>query len=439
MSDTALVWFRRDLRLADNPALVHALERHATVIPVAVEPPAYGPGARARAWRAHSLVALNAQLERRGARLLTLSDPAPEALVDLARRTGAQAVFANRVWDPTSHAWESAVGDALSAAGVALHMSESAYLVPPKTLATTSGTTYRVFTPYFRAWQRSALLRRPLPAPPSIPLPPEMPTAPPVPAAVTSVHERWTPGEVGALEKLAMFAAGNLESYAEMRELPAVAGTSELSPHLAAGEITPAQVLWAVHASRIAEEITLPFVRQLAWRDFAADVLHSFPDLASRPLRSEFAAMPWREDRAALERWKQGLTGYPLVDAGMRQLAETGWMHNRVRLVVSSFLTKDLLVPWQHGERFFRDSLVDYDEAQNAFNWQWVAGSGADAAPYFRIFNPSIQAQRFDAAGEYVRRWVPEIDAPGDYPEPMIDHAEARVRALAAYGSMRPA
>lgn len=461
MSDTALVWFRRDLRLADNPALTHALEQHAYVIPLVIEPPAYGPGAGARAWRAHSLVALAAQLEKHGAALWTLQDPAPQALTEFAVRAKARSVFANRAWDPESLAQESAVREALAGAGITLHVSESAYLVPPQALASTSGSSYRVFTPYFQSWQRAMRARRPLPTPPSIPLPPDPPTRPLAPTAETPVHDRWTPGEAGALDSLATFAADGLEEYSESREVPAVSGTSELSPHLAAGEITPGQVLWAVQASGVAEELALPFVRQLAWREFCAEVLHAFPELAIRPLRAEFASMPWHTDEPAEERWRRGMTGYPLVDAGMRQLALTGWMHNRVRLVVASFLTKDLLLPWQHGERYFREALVDYDPAQNAFNWQWVAGSGADAAPYFRIFNPTIQGQRFDPAGEYVRRWVPEIAALGNkdihapwnaesaalkavgitrgetYPEPMIDHAEARVRALAAYGSMR--
>lgn len=463
MSDTALVWFRRDLRLADNPALTHALEQHECVIPLVVEPPAYAPGTGAGVWRSHSLAALAAQLEKRGAALWMLHDPAPAALAEFAVRANTRFVFANRAWDPESLAQESAVREALVEAGVTLHVTESAYLVPPRTLASTSGSPYRVFTPYFQAWQRAARARRPLPTPTFIPLPPDPPARTPVPTTSTPLHERWTPGEAGALDALASFAIDGLEEYDDARELPALSGTSMLSPHLAAGEITPDQALWAVQASGVAPELALPFVRQLAWREFSAEVLHAFPDLASRPLRAEFASMPWHADELAEERWKRGMTGYPLVDAGMRQLAETGWMHNRVRLVAASFLTKDLLLPWQHGERYFRETLVDYDPAQNAFNWQWVAGSGADAAPYFRIFNPTIQGQRFDPAGEYVRHWVPEIAALGNtdihtpwnaksealeaagiirgetYPEPVIDHAEARARALAAYGSMRQA
>ena len=266
-------------------------------------------------------------------------------------------------------------------------------------------------------------------------------------------------GESAALARLGEFVDTALSDYADAHDLPAVRGTSELSAPLACGELSPRQVAWAA-AQAEGEDVAAPFIRQLAWREFAYHVLAANPSSLDEPLRREFSAMPWRDDPAALEAWLAGQTGWPLVDAGMRQLAETGWMHNRVRMVVASALTKDLLVPWQSGAEAFERLLGDFDPAANAFNWQWVAGSGADAAPYFRIFNPALQGKRFDPDGDYVRRWVPELaemparfihrpweapeaalEAAGvrlgeDYPEQLIDHGEARRRALAAFSAI---
>jgi deoxyribodipyrimidine photo-lyase len=269
----------------------------------------------------------------------------------------------------------------------------------------------------------------------------------------------WTPGEDRASARLAEFSAGAIADYDAARDLPAVHGTSELSPHIAWGEVSPRQLLAA--ASSAGEEEARSFVRQLAWREFAYHVLNAHPTALERAIDARFEGLGWCSDPEGLAAWKAGRTGYPLVDAGMRQLALSGWMHNRARLVCASFLTKDLLVAWQLGEQHFREKLVDYDPALNAFNWQWVAGCGTDAAPYFRIFNPTLQGTRFDKGGAYVRRWVPELaalpdrwihrpfDAPGDvlaaagvtigttYPVPLVSHAEARARALAAYAAIR--
>jgi deoxyribodipyrimidine photo-lyase len=270
----------------------------------------------------------------------------------------------------------------------------------------------------------------------------------------------WVPGESAALARLRSFVQTALASYSTLRDRPDLDNTSELSPRLAWGELSPRQVV-ALALQSQGSEVSLPFLRQVAWREFSYHVLAEFPELGSKPWRREFSAMPWREDDEGLEAWKDGRTGFPLVDAGMRQLAETGWMHNRVRLVVASFLTKDLLVAWQLGEQVFAETLADYDPAVNPFNWQWVAGSGADASPYFRVFNPVTQGTKFDPLGDYVRRWVPELkwvpprwihhpwDAPerelrlarvslgADYPRPLIDHGAARQRALAAFEEVR--
>ena len=468
MSRTAIVWFRRDLRLADNPALTYALAKTDRIVALSVAPDSAARrayGAASLEWLELSRQALDASLRQRGARLRVVSGPAPEALAREVARCNATLVACNRDWTPSGMLEERAVGAKLAAAGVELHVSEGQLLVPPGAVTTGSGTPYSVFTPFSRAWRGAWIASAPLPAPERIvgysavdeePLQDALQS----PSAATSMAAHWTPGEAGAHERLQAFVDDALATYDTDRDRPALPGTSSLSPHLAWGEITPLQVAAAVNAAHD-ESIAWPFLRQLAWREFSYHVLHAHPQSLYEPLRSEFSAFPWREDAAGTAAWSAGRTGYPIVDAGMRQLAETGWMHNRVRLVAASFLTKDLLVPWQTGEAVFRERLVDYDPAANAFNWQWVAGSGADAAPYFRVFNPATQGVRFDPDGTYVRRWVPELAAldarwihrphlapsaellragvvMGEtYPAPVVDHAEARTRALAALASMR--
>jgi len=438
VATTAICWFRRDLRLADNAALAAALRGAEALVPVYVMPARCG---RSEAgWLAHSLASLDAGLRKHGSQLMVRHGPAGEVLSALAGECGARTVHCTRMWSPAGLAEEHAVADALAPGRVGLVVAEGSLLVAPDAISTGAGSPYRVFTPYFRAWEGlwdgSAL---PGGAPEGIPAPGGTVASeplPPVPAVAPDPTARWTPGEPGAARRLEVFIDDALAHYDEHRDLPALDATSRLSPHLAFGEISPRQVAAAVTGSGLPREVTRPFLRQLAWREFAAHVLHHHPHTLSEPLRPEFARMPWSDDPDALAAWREGRTGYPLVDAGMRQLADTGWMHNRVRLVAASLLTKHLLVPWQTGERYFAESLVDFDAASNVFNWQWVAGCGADAAPYFRIFNPTVQAKRFDPDGEYVRRWVPEVGS-DEYPSPIIDHAEARERALAAYSAVR--
>lgn len=441
MSRTAVAWFRRDLRLADNPALTNAVEHANVVVPVYVaDDPAdpFAPGAASRAWLGRSLLALGASLAAHGSGLSRLAGPAAGALPAFAAAHGATLVTCTRDWSPAGLAEEAAVRETLAAAGIELFVAESQLLVEPGRLRTGGGTPYAVFTPFSRAWAAAWRPSDPLPEPERIPgaRKPDGGGSAGSPTPLPHTLEGWwTPGEFGAQQRLAGFSAVCVGDYDRDRDLPAVSGTSELSAHLAFGELSPRQVVAAVLA-RSEESAAWPFIRQLAWREFSYHVLHAHPRTQSEPLRTQYAGFPWREDPAGTRAWLEGRTGFPLVDAGMRQLAETGWMHNRVRLVTASFLVKDLLVPWQTGEAAFRDRLVDYDPAANAFNWQWVAGSGADAAPYFRIFNPATQAKRFDPLGEYVRRWVPELGTP-EYPEPIVDHAEARTRALAALAAMR--
>lgn len=464
----ALVWFRRDLRIHDNAALTEAVRTADAVVPVFVIPDAasvpHSPGPASRAWMSASLASLDETLRKLGSRLVVRARPAGPALAALAAECGATRVHCQRDWTPAGLAEEDAARHELASVGVALEVTEGQLLVAPDALATGAGGPYRVFTPYWRAWERAWDHRAPLPPPGRVPAPASMPASVGVPAqpvGAPEVERWWTPGEPAALQRLAEFASGPLADYAIDRDRPDLRGSSELSPRLAWGELSPAQI--AAQALSVGGESAAPFLRQLAWRDFAHHVLYHHPHTLDEPLREEFSAFAWCDDAGALEAWRMGRTGYPLVDAGMRQLLATGWMHNRVRLVVGSFFTKDLLQRWQDGAQWFEDTLVDYDPALNAFNWQWVSGSGADASPFFRIFNPTLQGAKFDPDGAYVRAWLPELaqlnarwmhrpwDAPENelaradvvlgqtYPHRIIDHAEARVRALAAYSALKNA
>lgn len=458
-----IMWFRRDLRLADNAALTDAVSSREPVVcahvaPVRTDPPA----GVSREWLESSLDALDASLRARGSALVRRAGEADREVAALAEECGAAAVHCTRDWSPAGREEESRVAAALRRAGRALVVAEGAHLVPPTSLATQAGGPYRVFSAYHRAWLTAWPRHAPAPAPRAIPAPDRLPasrSAAPH-AGRGALHGGRHPGEDGAERTLARFVDGPLRSYADDRDLPAAHGTSELSAHLAFGEISPRTIAWAVQDAGAPDAEAAAFMRQLAWREFSAHLLHHFPDMAAAPLQARYADFPWNDDERLLQTWKRGETGYPLVDAGMRQLAETGWMHNRVRLACGSFLAKHLLIPWQQGLAWFEESLHDHDPATNAFNWQWVAGSGADAAPYFRILSPIRQGERFDPQGEYVRTWVPELravparwihrpwEAPRDvlstagvtlgstYPMPVVDHREARERALAAYAAI---
>jgi deoxyribodipyrimidine photo-lyase len=475
-----LLWFRRDLRLGDNPALVSAVAaaRHngGRLLPVFVWEPRerrrWSPGAAARWWLWTSLSALDEELRRRGSRLaLGQGDPA-QALPELARAAGAGAVVWAAGLEPDERADDAAVTIALTTAGVeAVIVPSAALLYDPLAIRTREGRPYAVFTPYWRACLDRGTPATPLPSPDSLPPPPVVPATTTLAALraeavrpwAAGFEEVWRPGEAGAEERLDGFLGEALSTYAEDRDRPAVEGTSRLSPHLHWGEVSGRQA-WHAVAGRLAEaglelepavspagaDAAQPdglrssagaFVRQLGWREFAHHILFHFPQTPEEPLQPRFAAFPWRDDPHSLEAWQRGRTGYPLVDAGLRQLWATGWMHNRARLVAASFLVKDLLLPWQVGEDWFWDTLVDADLADNALGWQWVAGCGADAAPYFRIFNPSTQSRRFDPDGAYARRWLKPATPADDAVcgEQIVEHGEARSRALAAYAAMRNA
>ncbi len=473
-----IVWFRRDLRLADHAALSAAIEAGASVVPTYVLDDAaagtWRAGAASRWWLHHSLASLKGSIEALGSKLVLRRGDTAEVLAALARETGAAAVYCSRGYEPFAQQLERNVRAKLGALDVELKRFAGTLLHEPDHLKTQAGGPFKVYTPFWRALRSGIKVSRALPAPDSIPLPRKEPKGerleawrllPKKPDWAGGMREAWTPGEAGAQERLSAFVSDGLADYADERNRPDREGTSRLSPHLAFGEISPRQCwLQAGHfASRHprADHGHETFLKELVWREFSAHLLFHWPNLPDEPFRPEFADFPWRKSARHLKAWQRGLTGYPIVDAGMRELWTTGWMHNRVRMIVASFLIKDLMLPWQEGEAWFWDTLVDADLANNAASWQWVAGSGADAAPYFRIFNPVTQGEKFDPEGDYVRRWVPElaklpakaIHAPwlaaagvlaaadvrigATYPVPIVDHAEARLAALAAFKGLK--
>jgi deoxyribodipyrimidine photo-lyase len=484
-----IIWFRQDLRLADNPALNAALARGGPVAPVFILDEAgegdWPPGGASRWWLHHSLAALEADLRGRGLRLVLRRGGAQAELERLAASTGAGAVYWNRRYEPAARARDAAIKQAFTAAGLEARSFNAALLNEPHTIQNKQGRPFQVFTPYWRHCQGL-----PFEAPEALAAAkdgrwPGLPTTrDPASAGLADFGllprirwdagfaALWTPGEAGAQRRLAAFlgkADGPVHAYDSRRDLPAADGTSGLAPHLRWGEIGPRQVVAAVRAlgkSRgldPASNGARVFLNEIGWREFAHSLLFHFPDTPTRPLREEFARFPWAEDAdgAKLRAWQGGRTGYPIVDAGMRQLWATGWMHNRVRMITASFLVKHLRLPWRRGAEWFWDTLVDADLANNTLGWQWSAGCGADAAPYFRIFAPVTQGERFDGDGSYVRRWAPELAGVPDkflhapwtapaavltaagvrlgetYPHPIIDHATARAEALAAFKALR--
>ena len=476
-----ILWFRLDLRLADNAALAAALARGSAVIPVYIlDDPGEGrwrPGSASRWWLHHSLSALDAALRRRGSRLILRRGESGAALKALVRETGAGAVYWNRRYEPASIERDGRVAGDLVVAGREANSFNSALLFEPPAIANKQGKPFQVFTPFWRQCQAQpvpgeiGVRRGRFPAPARWPRSftfAELGLRPAV-SWDTHLREAWSPGEAGALKRFRSFLARHLQDYNERREMPGMVGTSLLSPHLHFGEIGPRQI-WATVRALSAESGVFPasrgaqrFLTEVGWREFAYHLLYHYPRAPEQPLRSEFSRFPWAQDagEGKLRAWQRGRTGYPIVDAGMRQLWATGWMHNRVRMIAASFLVKHLRLSWTHGAAWFWDTLFDADLANNTLGWQWSAGCGADAAPYFRIFNPVLQGRKFDAGGEYVRRWVPELaqlpaefihrpwEAPeaelaragvtlGEtYPRPIVDHATARRDALKAWRSLR--
>ncbi|MFT3966792.1 MAG: deoxyribodipyrimidine photo-lyase [Sphingobium sp.] len=457
MTAPVILWFRRDLRLADQPALVAAVAE-GPVIPVYVlddETPRHrAMGGASRWWLHHSLAALDEALRARGSRLILLRGESGEALSALARECGAARVHCLRHYEPWWRNAERKVARTLD-----LRCHDGNYLLPPGSVTNGSGTPYRIYTPFSRAVLQHMPPRDPLPAPRSIPAPvhwpkahrlPDLKLLPSGPDWAKGFGREWTPGEEGGRERLSGLE-DVLGDYGRARDLPSVEGTSRLSPHLHFGEVSPAMA-WQAAQGKGQDAET--FHKELIWRDYSQNIILSFPDYARRNGHDRFDALPWRTGKAAtadLRAWQKGRTGYPIVDAGMRQLWATGWMHNRVRMIAASFLIKHLLIDWREGEQWFWDTLVDADYGNNSVNWQWSAGTGLDANMFGRIMAPLAQSEKFDA-GDYIRQWVPELAGlegkaihdpdshgcrPPDYPAPIIGHGEGRERALAAYARVK--
>ncbi|MBR0801671.1 deoxyribodipyrimidine photo-lyase [Bradyrhizobium jicamae] len=476
-----IVWFRDDLRLSDHPALHEAASSGARVVCLyvldeqsrALKPPAARPlGGAARWWLAQSLRALGDSLTAIDGTLVLRKGAAADVVAGLAREVNARAVF----WNDIAQAPHQAVAGDLEAAlardGIASQIFSGDLLVEPSAIRNKENRGLRVFTPFWRRVLGLGDPPRPLPAPKKLSSIASIPSEslddwdlePTRPDWAGGLRESWTPGEAAAQARLKTFL-DDIGGYADDRDRPDRDGTSRLSPHVRFGEISPRQVWHAAHFAaaqhpRLAGDID-KFLSELGWREFCRHLLFDVPDMAERNLQQQFDAFPWKRDVRALKAWQRGHTGYPIVDAGMRELWHSGVMHNRVRMVVASFLVKHLLIDWRAGEQWFWDTLVDADAGSNPANWQWVAGSGADAAPYFRVFNPILQGEKFDPDGAYVRRWVPELARlPDDlihqpwtatpielagagielgktYPQPIVEHKQGRERALAAYAKIR--
>jgi deoxyribodipyrimidine photo-lyase len=479
---TVLLLFRRDLRLADNAALMRAVAMARPVVPAFIwsleEEGAWSPGAASRWWLHQSLASLDADLRRIGSRLVLRSAGSCTAGAgDLATEAGADTVLFNRLYEPGTARRDAAMEGALRGRGLHAESFPGHLLREPTDVSNRQGRPFQVFTPFYNAAYAAWAPEDSLPAPRALSAPRRWPRSEPLDALrlessidrAGGIRAAWAPGRSGATALLRAFIDAPMREYPTRRDRPDLAGTSRLSPHLHFGEISPREVLsvvaraGAVQGRKGSIGGSEAYARQLAWREFGHHLLHHFPHTSDAPLRDEFRRFPWRRSAPDLRAWQKGMTGYPVVDAGMRELAATGWMHNRVRMIVASFLVKDLLLPWSDGARWFWDRLVDADLANNTLGWQWTAGCGADAAPYFRIFNPVLQGRKFDPDGSYVRRWIPELErmhsrwihapweAPPltlddagvrlgkDYPQRIVDHAAARARALAALSVMQGA
>ena len=474
-SSIAIVWFRNDLRLTDNFALHEALVTYGTIIPVYVLTPEeearWPRGGASQWWLHHSLASLDASLRTLGSRLILRSGTALQELTSIVESTGANAVYWNRRYEPASIARDTVIKKALSESGIDVKSFNSALLFEPWQIATQAKKPHQVFTPFwktclsispsFMIQSAPKHLRGPSTWPQSESL--ESFTLLPRISWDAGFAKCWQPGEAGAHIRLQTFLKSAVMRYAISRNIPDLPGTSRLSPHLHFGEIGPRQIwnaLEQLDPKGLHADVNT-FRSEIGWREFAHHILYHFPTTPEEPLRANFRYFPWRTDATHLQAWQRGQTGYPIVDAGMRELWVTGWMHNRVRMIVGSFLTKHLRLSWTEGARWFWDTLVDADLASNTFGWQWVAGCGADAGPYFRIFNPMMQAEKFDPDGSYIRRWVPELSrlpkqflhqpweaseaelqAAGvvlgkTYPKPIVNHAQARAAALEAFAETK--
>jgi deoxyribodipyrimidine photo-lyase len=467
----ALVWFRQDLRLADNPALSAAVSECDGVIPLFIDESGGNSGllqSASRAshvWLHHALHALADSLNAKDATLLIRRGEALPCLLELIKTAGITHIYWNRRYDPDGIATDTRIKTALSEQGCKVRSFNGNLLDEPWTVLKQDDTPYKVFTAFWKFKLKRGIDTQLLPEPARIPAPDTQPPGLridelgylPETGWDRTMMSHWTVGGDAAQQRLTEFLQQQGGAYKTARDLPAEPGTSRLSPHLHFGEISPRQIYYQAEAYLAehpgAENGVRTFLSEVGWREFAYYLLYHFPETVTEPLDQRFKQFSWRTDHHTdLQRWQQGMTGFPVIDAGMRELWATGWMHNRVRMIVASLLTKNLLIHWREGEQWFRDTLVDADLASNTMGWQWVAGSGADAAPYFRIFNPLLQSEKFDPAGTYIRRWVPElkdfsnkqihqpyqyVDQVKNYPPPLVDLKESRQRALDHFAQIK--
>ncbi len=482
-----IVWFRQDLRLSDNPALIAAVRECDTILPLFIDDPVDGSvsrlGAASRAWLHHSLAMLDASLVKKGGQLLLAQGDALEVLSAVAKQVDASRLYWNRCYDPASIKRDKRIKSTLSE--LKPQSFNASLLLEPWDTVKSDGHPYRVFTPFWRAMARTLdetpTILKPLTTPRSMTFWTKarrtkadsvflsldaLELEPPEGEGLWhhDMMSDWRAGETAAVASARKFYKDAVHFYKDGRDLPAIAGTSRLSPHLHFGEISPRQVLYRLLAGRSLSQLSPNeeiYAKEIGWREFAHSLLYFFPKTLHAPLDARFTRFPWLKNNGDhLRAWQMGLTGVPIVDAGMRELYATGWMHNRVRMIVASYLIKNLLISWRAGEAWFRDTLVDADLASNTMGWQWTAGCGADAAPFFRVFNPVLQGEKFDKDGVYVKRWVPEIAefavnhdigkclhkpweldevlrAKLSYPEPLVDLKTSRQRALDAFALIK--
>lgn len=468
----ALVWFTLDLRLHDHPALLSAARQHDRILAVYVRDhrDPWRPGGAANWWLHHSLQTLSKRIKEQGGQLILLQGETEHVLRELCLANAVDTVYCTRAYEPWLAELQQSVHTSLQQAGVTCKRYAGRLLLEPDQIANQQGKPFQVFTPYYKYCVSRFTMPGPQPftevrwygQPQASDALSNWDLLPSKPDWAKEFPHSWQPGEDGAQKRLSGLVHGGLGHYADERDLPATESTSRLSPHIHFGEISPRQIWHNIQNSpHLSDEQKMPFLRQLIWREFSHYLLYHWPTFPEKPFRKAFDNFPWRHSKQQLKRWQAGQTGYPIVDAGMRQLWRSGWMHNRVRMIAASFLTKHLLLPWQTGAAWFWDTLVDADLANNSAGWQWVAGSGADAAPYFRIFNPVLQGEKFDPHGHYIRRWVPELadlptryihqpwQAPAEvlqsagvslgknYPHPLVEHKQARQAALDAYAQIK--
>lgn len=461
----AIVWFRRDLRVEDNPAIVQACKNADHVIPLFVWAPQeespWQPGAASQWWLHHSLNSLQKELSQKNSKLILRQGKSEIELKEIIKVTGASSVYWNHCYEPVLSKRDASIKESLNALGVEVKSYNGGLLFEPWSVRNKQGKPYKVYTPFWNSVTTGQEPDPPVKSPSNFKPPSRWPASQKIKDLklepeinwAQGFKKMWQPGRPGAVKKLKAFSKERVFDYENQRNMPSVVGTSQLAPHLHFGEISPREVWQSIRKN----QKTTPYLKQIIWREFSHHLLFHFPHTPDKPLDIKFEKFAWKKNTKYLKAWQIGQTGYPIVDAGMRELWHTGWMHNRVRMIVASFLVKDLMIPWQEGAKWFWDTLVDADLANNTMGWQWVAGCGADAAPFFRIFNPVTQGEKFDPEGQYVSRWIPEIaklpkklihkpwQAPTevlkkadlvlgrDYAKPIVDHELARRQALHAY------